>query len=121
MTRRSLMFAGLVAAVAIAVLLRTAASQFERATADLNEAQTQVRLSVLEISDCTISADRSSHLISSDASQPAKNAPADAADIGIAHHANEQRVALSLAAVARAPATSRLALRPTIRPPPHIA
>ena len=120
MTRRTLLFAGLVAAVAIAVLLRTASSQVEVTTAEVSEEQAQSRLSISEVSDCAISIDQHSPLISSGASQPAKSAPSDAADIGIAHRADAQRVALMPAAEARAPAPSLHAMRPTIRPPPRI-
>ena len=121
MTRRLMLFAGLVAAVAIAVLLRTASPQVDAAVASADTEPEPSLAALLEVSDCAISTHRLAHLISSDASQPAKKAPGDAAGLGVAQQANEQHAALIPETDFAAPVQKRYALRPTIRPPPRLA
>lgn len=121
MTRRFILFAGLVAAVAVAVLLRTASSQVDATVASAEPEREPPLTALLEVSDCTISTHRLAHLLSSDASQPAKKVPGDAAKLGVAHHANEQHAALMPETDYSAPILKQYALRPTIRPPPRLA
>ncbi len=116
-----MLLAGLVAAVAVAVLLRTASSQVDATVATAEPVREPSLVALLELSDCTISTHRLAHLISSDASQPAKDAPGDAARLGVAQHADEQHAALIPETTYSAPVLKQHALRPTIRPPPRLA
>ena len=123
MRRRLLLLGGLTCAVALAVLLRTTASDLEPIVAAPQGDTAVSVVSDFTLEDCAISPDSAPGLVSSEAAQLYPAAPPDAAEIGVAPIADERGVAL-LATLDAGPTTSLIpSFHDSIRAPPetHIA
>ncbi len=118
MRRRLLLLGGLTCAVAIALLLRTAASDFEPAvSADLAEPVGSV-VAEIPLEDCSIVVENEPGLATREAATIFPMAPADAIDIAVSLDADERSVAFSPEADLNPPTSPTELVRDTIRPPP---
>ncbi|MYA00222.1 MAG: hypothetical protein F4038_08165 [Chloroflexi bacterium] len=118
MRRRLLLLGGLTCAVAIALLLRTAASDFESAmSVDLAEPVGSV-VGEIPLEDCSIVPDSEPGLAAREAATIFPISPADAVDIAVSRHADERSVAFSPEADLNPPQSPSDLYRDTIRPPP---
>ncbi len=130
MRRPPLLLAGLLCAVALAVLLRTASSSgqpsAELAVAEQHAEQTaptEVALALPITQDCALALESAALALSADAAPPFPLPPSDAAAIAVALAADERRVAFPPESDFGLPRTPVCSARIQIRPPPptHIA
>ena len=118
MKRQIVLFTCLTAAVAVAVLLRTASPNMD-AAAQLEEgAGNQEPLSVTQIDDCTITPEQAPQLASSDAAQPVPLSPVGIADVAVSRIADARTNVVGPPPDATVPRPQHQSLRITIRPPP---
>ena len=118
MRRQLLLLGGLAAAVALAVLLRTASPAVEQvAVAEPVEPGNAV-VAEVAVADCSIATERTPGLISSEAAQPLPLVPLAAADIAVSRIADARSKAVTPSAGATVPRPQHQFLRITIRPPP---
>lgn len=118
MRRRLLLLTGLTCAVALAVVLRTTASDLGPMVPVLQGDTNASVVSDFTLEDCAVSPDRAPGLASSGAAQLFPAPPPDEAEIGVALIADERGVAF-LATFDAGPTTSLIHRpRDSIRAPP---
>ena len=118
MKRQIVPFAYLTAAVAVAVLLRTASPNLDAAAQVGIGAGNQEQLSVTQIDDCTITPEQAPQLASSDAAHPVPVAPFGIADVAVSRIADARTNAVAPPPDATVPRPQHQSFRITIRPPP---
>jgi hypothetical protein len=118
MRRRLLLLAGLTCAVAVAVLLRTATSDVEPLVAAESAESGSVVITEVLVADCTIVAERTSGLASSEAAQPLPVVPLDATEQVLVAASDSPRAAPTLFLDFERPPRQHPLSRVTIRPPP---
>ena len=123
MRRRLLLIAGLTCAVAIAVLLRTAASDVEPAVAAESKAFDTSGVARVALDDCAIAVERTPGLASSEAAHPIPLAPFDATILTFVAAEDSHDSTPSLKLDIERPPQEHLLSQVTIRPPPssHVA
>ena len=118
MKRQIVLFTCLTAAVAVAVLLRTASPNLDAAAQVAEGTGNQEQLSVTQIDDCTITPEQAPQLASSDAAQPVPVAPFGIADVAISRIADARTNAVAPPPDATVARPQHQSFRITIRPPP---
>ncbi len=118
MKRQIVLLACLTAAVAVAVLLRTASPNLDAAAQVGEGAGNQEQLSATQIDDCTITPEPAPQLASSDAAQPVPAAPFGIADVAVSRIADGRTNAVAPPPDATVPRPQHQSFRITIRPPP---
>ena len=118
MKRQILLFTCLTAAVAVAVLLRTASPNLDVAAQVEEGAGNQEQLSVSQIDDCTIAPEQAPQLTSSDTAQPVPVTPLDLADVAVSRIADARTNAVAPPPDTTVPRPQHQSFRITIRPPP---
>ncbi len=118
MRRRLLPLTALTCAVAIAVLLRAAASDVDSVAAVEQAGFEGVVVTETALDNCTIGAESASILATYEAAQLLPPAPANSVDIGVALQADERSLALFPELDFRPPGSPVDSSRDTIRPPP---
>ena len=118
MRRRLLLLGGLTCAVAIALLLRTAAPDFEPAVSADRAEQDGSVVAEIPLEDCSIVPDSEPGLATREAATFSPISPADAVDIAVSRNADERSVAFSPEADLNPPQSPSELFRDTIRPPP---
>ena len=118
MKRQIVLLACLTAAVAVAVLLRTASPNVDIVTVADVDSGDQKHLSVAQITDCAITPEQAPQLASSDAAQPIPVSPLAVADMAVSRTADTRSETIAPSPEATGPRPQRHSLRITIRPPP---
>ena len=118
MKRQIVLFTCLTAAVAVAVLLRTASPNQDPAAQVAEGAVNQEQLSVAQIDDCTITPEQAPQLASSGAAQPVPVAPVGIADVAVSQMADARTNAVAPPPDATVPRPQHQSFRIKIRPPP---
>ncbi len=118
MKRQIVLFTCLTAAVAVAVLLRTASPNLDAAAQVEEGAGNQEQLSVTQIDDCAIAPEQEPQLTSSGAAQPVPVTSLDLADVAVSRIADARTNAAAPSPDATVPRPQHQSYRITIRPPP---
>lgn len=118
MSRRFLLLTALTCAVAMAVLLRTAASDVKPRAAAAETATSGSVVAVLALEDCTIDRESVSGLTTQEAVHHVPTTSADMVEIAVSPHADERGAALTPEVDFRPPELSADLFSDTIRPPP---
>ena len=118
MKRQIVLLTCLTAAVAVAVLLRTASPNVDNVTVADVDSDDQKHLSVAQITDCAITPEQTPQLASSDAAQPIPVSPLAVADMAVSRTADTRSETVAPTPEATVPRPQHQSLRITIRPPP---